>query len=55
MLARDGMAIVMVSSELEELLGLCHRIGVMRTDRKFGGVIDGSANREDIMKIVTCN
>jgi len=54
-LAREGVAIVMVSSELEELLGLCHRIGVMRRDRKFGGVVDGSANREDIMNIVSCN
>jgi ribose transport system ATP-binding protein len=32
-LAADGMACLLVSSELNELLGMCHRIGVMRAGR----------------------
>jgi ABC-type sugar transport system ATPase subunit len=32
-LARDGMAVVLISSELEEVLGLAHRVLVMRRGR----------------------
>jgi ribose transport system ATP-binding protein len=32
-LAGKGMACVMISSEINELLGMCHRIGVMRRGR----------------------
>ena len=39
-LATDGAAIVLISSELNELLGLCHRIAVMRRGR-IAGVLDG--------------
>lgn len=31
--ARDGLAVLVVSSELEELVGLCHRVIVMREGR----------------------
>ncbi len=31
--ARDGLAVLMVSSELDELIGLCHRVMVMRQGR----------------------
>ena len=31
--ARDGLAVLLVSSELEELVGLCHRVVVMRQGR----------------------
>lgn len=31
--ARDGLAVLLVSSELEELIGLCHRVKVMRGGR----------------------
>ncbi|MCY3618085.1 MAG: D-xylose ABC transporter ATP-binding protein, partial [Acidimicrobiaceae bacterium] len=31
--ARDGLAVLIVSSELEELVGLCHRVIVMREGR----------------------
>ena len=34
--AADGLAVLVVSSELEELVGLCHRILVMR-DGSFVG------------------
>ena len=41
-LSRRGLATVVVSSELEELLLLCHRILVMRKGR-IAGVLDGGA------------
>jgi ribose transport system ATP-binding protein len=48
-LADEGMACVVISSELNELLGLCHRIGVMRGGRVVG-VFDGpGATEEQIM------
>ncbi|MBL0728977.1 sugar ABC transporter ATP-binding protein [Piscinibacter sp. HJYY11] len=33
-LAREGRAVIVVSSELMELIGLCHRVVVMRTGRQ---------------------
>ena len=47
-LARDGLAVVVVSSEIEELLGLAHRVLVLR----HGGVVGEftrSAPRESVM------
>ncbi|RZI99898.1 MAG: sugar ABC transporter ATP-binding protein, partial [Haliea sp.] len=32
-LAREGRAVIVVSSELMELIGLCHRVAVMRAGR----------------------
>ena len=40
-LAAGGAAIVLVSSELNELLGMCHRIAVLRRGR-LAGVLDGA-------------
>jgi ribose transport system ATP-binding protein len=44
-LAESGMACVMVSSELNELLGMCHRIAVMRQGR-VSAVLEGSEMTE---------
>jgi ABC-type sugar transport system ATPase subunit len=41
-LAEDGVAVLLISSELPEILGMCDRIGVMR-----GGTIVGMLSRED--------
>jgi ABC-type sugar transport system ATPase subunit len=41
-LAEDGVAVLLISSELPEILGMCDRIGVMR-----GGRIVGILSRED--------
>jgi ABC-type sugar transport system ATPase subunit len=41
-LAKQGLAILMVSSELPEILGMCDRIYVMKN-----GKITGEFNRED--------
>ena len=32
-LAREGLAVILISSELMELIGLCHRVAVMRSGR----------------------
>ena len=32
-LAREGLAVVVISSELMELIGLCHRVAVMRAGK----------------------
>lgn len=32
-LAREGLAVIVVSSELMELIGLCHRVAVMRAGK----------------------
>lgn len=38
-LAADGMAVLLISSEMEEVLGLSHRVGVMARGR-LAGIID---------------
>jgi rhamnose transport system ATP-binding protein len=45
-LAADGLAILLISSELTELLALAHRIGVMRGGR-LAGILDRAAASED--------
>lgn len=50
-LARQGRACVFISSELPELLGVCHRIAVMRAGR-IVNVLDGpSATEEQVMHL----
>jgi ribose transport system ATP-binding protein len=41
--ARDGMAVVCVSSEIEELLALSHRVLVLRHGRPVGEFPRGTA------------
>ena len=45
-LAADGLACLVISSELPELIGLCHRIAVMRQGRLVGEV-DPAAESPD--------
>jgi rhamnose transport system ATP-binding protein len=45
-LAADGLAILLISSELTELLALAHRIGVMRGGR-LAGILDRAAASEE--------
>ena len=54
-LAKSGKAVIMVSSEMPELLGICNRILVM-SDGELAGEVDAdSATQEDIMKLATKN
>ncbi len=48
-LACDGMACLLISSELEEVIGLCHRVAVLH-EGEITGILEGSAiNEEEIM------
>jgi rhamnose transport system ATP-binding protein len=50
-LAGEGLAILLISSELTELLGLAHRIGVMRGGRLVGVVDRAEASEERLMSL----
>jgi rhamnose transport system ATP-binding protein len=50
-LAADGLAILLISSELTELLGLAHRIGVMRGGRLAGELDLAEATEERLMSL----
>jgi methyl-galactoside transport system ATP-binding protein len=50
-LAKQGKSIVMVSSELEELLGVCDRIIVMSGGFKTGDLDARATNQEEIMTL----
>src|SRR5436309_283970 len=45
----DGGAILMISSDLPELLGMSHRIGVMRRGELVAMLQGGQTNQEEIM------
>ncbi|EXX84820.1 ABC transporter ATP-binding protein [Paenibacillus darwinianus] len=52
-LAAQGKGILMISSELPELLGMCDRIYVMNEGRFTGEVPKTEANQEVLMKYMT--
>lgn len=52
-LARQGKSIIMISSEMPELIGMSDRIMVM-CEGRMSGIIDGhDANEEEIMRLAT--
>ncbi len=52
-LATEGKAVIMVSSEMPELLGVCDRILVMSGGRVAGEVDARNTNQEEIMSLAT--
>ena len=52
-LASKGKAVIMVSSEMPELLGVCNRILVMSGGRVAGEVMADATSQEEIMKLAT--
>ena len=49
-LADDGMSIIVISSEMQEVIGLCHRVIVMREGR-IAGMLEGAEITEsEIMR-----
>jgi ABC-type sugar transport system ATPase subunit len=50
MLANEGVAIVMVSSDLPEVLGMSDRVLVMRDGHVAGELAKGEANQESVMR-----
>lgn len=51
--AKQGLAIIMISSELPEVLGMSDRIIVMREGRISGELIREEADQEAIMRLAT--
>jgi ribose transport system ATP-binding protein len=52
-LAAKGMAVVLISSELEEIIGMCDRVMVMKDGRIVGEVEGDRINEEEIMYYAT--
>jgi len=52
-LAEEGKAVIVVSSELPELLGLCNRIYVMHRGRIKGELAGPDANEQNVMAMAT--
>ena len=51
-LASEGKAIVLISSELPEILGVCDRIYVMRDGKIVGEMTASEASQEKVMKYI---
>ena len=51
-LAERGKAIIMISSEMPELLGMCDRLYVINEGEIAGEVAQENMNQEYIMKII---
>lgn len=54
-IAARGVAILLITSELPEALGMCDRIYVMREGRIMGEVDRANANQEAIMTLATAD
>jgi ribose transport system ATP-binding protein len=52
-LARQGLAVIVVSSDLDEVLGLAHRVMVLARGRNQGILGHGEANRISVMERAT--
>lgn len=53
-LAKKGVAVIMISSELPELLGMCDRILVFGRGRLWGNIPRDDFSQERIMRAATC-
>jgi ribose transport system ATP-binding protein len=52
-LAREGMAVIVVSSDLDEVLGLAHRVMVLSRGRNRGVLARAEADRVTVMQLAT--
>ncbi len=52
-LAEKGMAVIVVSSDLEEVLGLAHRVMVLARGRQMGVLPRGEASSVRVMELAT--
>ena len=52
-LAQDGVAILLISSDLEEVMGVSHRIGVYRDGRLMRTLAADETTSEEVMTILT--
>ena len=51
-LAEQGMAVVFISSEIEEMLRTCDRMVVMRDGAKVGELSEDEMNQSNIMSTI---
>lgn len=51
-LADEGMAVTFISSEVEEMLRTCSRMGVLRDGKKVGEISGEEMTQEGIMKAI---
>jgi simple sugar transport system ATP-binding protein len=51
-LAKDGMGVTFISSEIEEMLGVCSRMAVMRDGEKVGELAGADLTQERIMRTI---
>ena len=52
-LVEDGKTVIMISSEMPEILGMCDRIMVMHEGHKMGELDAAEATQEKIMALCT--
>jgi inositol transport system ATP-binding protein len=52
-MARSGIAVIMISSELPEIIGMSDRIITMREGRLTGEVLRAEASQEKLMQLMT--
>jgi inositol transport system ATP-binding protein len=52
-MARSGIAVIMISSELPEIMGMSDRILTMREGKLTGEVLRADANEEKLMQLMT--
>jgi len=52
-LAGQGRAVILISSELQEIIGLAHRVVVMRSGEITGVLSGADINEEEIMQYAT--
>lgn len=52
-LAEQGLSVVVISSEMQELIGLCHRVIVMRNGRIAGEVAQSNLSEDSIVYLAT--
>lgn len=51
-LAEQGMAVTFISSEVEEMLRTCSRMGILRDGRKVGELSGNELSQDGIMKAI---
>ena len=51
-LADQGMAVTFISSEVEEMLRTCSRMGVLRDGKKVGEISGDQLTQEGVMKAI---
>lgn len=52
-LAQEGIAVVMISSELPELVGMCDRYIVLSEGKVVSELLRGQADEEDLLRLAT--